>query len=361
MNVDKNWVMYDEDGNVTLDFEKCKKIVTNYLSHEANGEKYKIKSFNEQDFLNGLINEPDYAEIEVAFKIEEPKTEDRSIINKGTVLDIEDRDGEDTIEIDAIRTDTHEPDFEDNTDSEKVIVKKFDLSLYKWTKVVTITTNGNTKTVETGHTAEQDPEPTTKVQLPKDDLNTSIVKFKYGIKIKNVGEIPGVATKITDYIPQGLAFNEIDNPDWYLENNYAVTNKLMTQLLNPGESAEIEIVLTWKNANNNLGKKLNIATINGIGNSSGSPDNDSTNNTNNKQNVSQIEKINGQTSIVTYNEPVVERISTDPRTIGQVIEDEDNSNQDTVIETVNENEIPSQTSTEQESSSTSTETITPNK
>ena len=36
---------------------------------------------------------------------------------------------------------------------------------------------------------------------------------------------------------------------------------LETKLLNPGESAEVEIVFTWKRDTNNLGVKTNIAEI----------------------------------------------------------------------------------------------------
>ena len=53
-----------------------------------------------------------------------------------------------------------------------------------------------------------------------------------------------------------------DNKDWKEEKDgIVVTDKLKDTLLNPGESAIVEIVLTWKNSSTNLGVKTNYAEI----------------------------------------------------------------------------------------------------
>ena len=47
-------------------------------------------------------------------------------------------------------------------------------------------------------------------------------------------------------------------------------------MLQPGESAEVEIILTWINGEKNLGTKINIAEISKDENPSHTPDIDST-------------------------------------------------------------------------------------
>ena len=54
------------------------------------------------------------------------------------------------------------------------------------------------------------------------------------------------------------------------------TKKLENTLLRPGESATVEILLTWINSADNLGLKVNIAEISKDHNNSNTPDIDST-------------------------------------------------------------------------------------
>ena len=54
------------------------------------------------------------------------------------------------------------------------------------------------------------------------------------------------------------------------------TDELADVLLMPGESANVEIVLTWINDKNNMGLKTNIAEISQDYNDSHTPDIDST-------------------------------------------------------------------------------------
>ena len=80
-----------------------------------------------------------------------------------------------------------------------------------------------------------------------------------------------------DYIPEGLKFDPNDNPDWKDEgNNVISTRKLENTLLQPGESADVEVVLTWINSKDNLGLKVNTAEISEDYNDKNVPDRDST-------------------------------------------------------------------------------------
>ena len=93
-------------------------------------------------------------------------------------------------------------------------------------------------------------------------MKKTTVKFVYSIKVINEGKIPGYAYEIKDYIPSGLEFKQEDNKDWKeLKDGQVVTDKLKDTLLNPGESATVEIVFTWKNSTTNIGLKTNYAEI----------------------------------------------------------------------------------------------------
>lgn len=154
------------------------------------------------------------------------------------------------------------PGQEDDDDFEKVIVRTFDLALRKWVTQAIVIENGKETVTETGHKAEDDPEQVVKVELNRKKLNSLTVKFKYSIRVTNEGDVEGYAKEITDYIPEGLKFVAEDNSDWKDEgNNVISTRKLENTLLKPGESAEVEVLLTWINGKDNLGLKVNTAEI----------------------------------------------------------------------------------------------------
>ena len=129
---------------------------------------------------------------------------------------------------------------------------KFDLKLRKWVTQAIVIENGKTVYTETGHKAEDEPEEVVKVDLRRSKLEDVVVKFKYSIRVTNEGEIAGEATEIRDDKPDGLIFVQEDNPDWRYENGDIITDKLAGTTLQPGESAEVEILLTWDNSEDNM-------------------------------------------------------------------------------------------------------------
>ncbi len=169
------------------------------------------------------------------------------------------------------------PGQEDDDDFEKVVVREFDLALRKWVTQAIVIEDGKETITNTGHTAEQDPEPVVKVDLHRKKLDKVEVKFRYSIRVTNEGDIAGYAKEIKDYIPQGLKFIKEDNPGWTdLGNNVISTNLLADKLLQPGESAEVEVLLTWIKGKENVGLKVNTAEISKDYNDKGVPDRDST-------------------------------------------------------------------------------------
>ena len=265
-NVNYMWKMYDKDGNETTNPEEATKIKTTYLS-KANGEDKLLKSFDGKN-----VN---YQDIKVAFKVKDPGSNTTIITNHAQVSDDSDKDGKPIEDIDSKPGEWN--DGEDDQDEEHVKVEYFDLSLLKFVSKVIVEEDGKEKISETGYNGHEEPEPVVKVELHKKKLNQVTVKFGYGITITNEGDIPGYATKIKDYIPEGLKFEAGDNPQWKDEGNGVISTKqLENTLLQPGESATVEVILTWINGPDNLALKTNTAEIAEDKNEYGVPDRDST-------------------------------------------------------------------------------------
>lgn len=249
INVKYGWVMYDEEGNVTNDVTKAKTIRTTYLSEE-NDENNIIPAFDRE-----TMTEPAYKEVQVAFKVVEKNVgEERIVINTAEISKDSDDDEDST-------PDNDEPD-EDDIDQEFIKLKYFDLSLLKWVSKVMVTEKGVTKVTETGYNGLENPEPIVKLELKPSQIDSIVIKYEYGIKITNEGEIAGYAKEVADYIPEGLEFIPEDNPLWTVtEEGKIVTTQLENTLLQPGESAIINVVFKWKNGKDNMGVKENWAEI----------------------------------------------------------------------------------------------------
>ena len=275
LNKEYRWKMIDKDGNETNEVTEAVKITTDYLSKEQEKSEGKnlIKPFDKEANISDA--NPDYRDVKVAFKVTEPNTSDRILINTAEISEDEDKNGNPVDDIDS--TPNNNKAGEDDIDIEKVKVKYFDLALKKWVSQVIITENGKQTVTSTGHTGDENPEPVVKVDLKDKKLNKVTVKFGYKIKVTNEGQIEGYVKELKDYIPAGLKFVASDNPDWkQISDNVVATTKLENTLLKPGESASVDIILTWINGDNNLGKKVNIAEISKDYNDSHTPDIDST-------------------------------------------------------------------------------------
>ena len=272
INQEYRWVL-SEDGT---------SIETDYLSKEQEQTEGAnlIKAFDPE--LGITDTNPDYRDLKIAFRVTEPNTSDRILVNTAEISDDRDENNDPVDDIDSTPDNDNEWNEEDDLDKEFVKVKYFDLALKKWVSRAIVTNqDGSQNIIETGHTGDEDPEPPAKVDLGRQDINKVTVKFEFQIKITNEGEIAGYATEVTDYIPEGLKFIQEDNPLWYprepLNGRERVgTTQLADTLLQPGESATISILLTWINDPNNMGLKTNIAEISQDDNDSDTPDIDST-------------------------------------------------------------------------------------
>lgn len=271
------WIMLDKDGNETEKVEDAKSIQTDYLSKEQE----KTSGSNLIKAFDKTSDELDYKDVEVAFKVVEPSTSDRIVINQAQISENKDKDGNDIDDRDSVPDKWNEG--EDDQDIEKVKVQYFDLSLRKWVTQAIVIENKKETITETGHKAEDDPENVVKVDLKKSKINNVKVKFRYKIRVKNEGNIAGYAKEIKDYIPDGLKFDGADNPLWTkVDNKTIVTDQTKDVLLQPGDTTEVEVVLTWINDSENFGIMDNWAEISKDKNDYNAPDIDSTPNNNKK-------------------------------------------------------------------------------
>ena len=258
INIENRWKMYREDGTETDNPSEASYIETDYLSkaqEEETGRDNLLDAFNPEE-----MTQPDYRDIRIAFRVTEPNTSDRIIINSAQISEDSDEEGN------PVEDEDSEPDEwnegEDDQDIEKIKVQYYDMALRKWVTESIVTYNGKTTVTQTGHTAYMDPESPAKVEIRGSRMENTTVKFRFSIMVVNEGEIAGKIGEITDYIPEGLRFVQEDNPEWReVGENIVVTDQLKDTVLEPGESATVEIVLTWISSKENLGLMTNWAEI----------------------------------------------------------------------------------------------------
>ncbi len=274
-NIEYRWKMLDKDGKETEKLDEAVSIVTDYLSkeQEKTAGANLLKAFDGEKL--------DYRDVKVAFEVTEPNTSDRILINQAQISKDSDKDGNDVTDQDSVPDKWNEG--EDDQDIEKVKVQYFDLSLRKWVTQAIVTENGEEKIIESGHKAEDDPEDVVKVDLKKSKINKVTIKFRYKIRVKNEGNIAGYAKELKDYIPNGLKFVPEDNPLWkQIDEKTITTDQTKDILLQPGDTTEVEVVLTWINDSENFGVMDNWAEISKDHNDFNSPDIDSTPDNNKK-------------------------------------------------------------------------------
>ena len=282
-NAEYRWKMYKEVSADSSDVEVVKFadkfyvetdrvddaviIATDYLSKE-NGESNLIKAFDGKKL--------DYKDIKVQYLVNPSKDVDRIITNFAQISEYQTPEGTPVVDRDS--TPNKWVDGEDDQDVEHIKVTWFDLALYKWVSSAIVTEDGKTVEYDSKHTAKNKNN-IVNVTIPKDKLNSTVVKFKWKIRVENQSVIEGYAQELKDHIPEGLKFVAEDNVKygWVLEKDGTVTTDyLKNTLLKPGETAEVELVLTWVNGKDNLGEKVNMAEISKDYNEYGAPDIDST-------------------------------------------------------------------------------------
>ena len=247
----------------TADSQDSKKVTTTYLRDKN------IKAFSKEKNREGKY-EIFYEDVEIECTVNNDITPTTKLRNIAEITDDnnDDRDSTPKNLTESQRKDykpgTSEDGkgYEDDDDYEDLSV--YDLALRKWVTTAIVIEDNVKKIMYTGHKAEDDPESIVKVEVNDKRIKSAEIKFVYSIRITNEGNVDGICEEITDYIPDGLKFVKEDNPDWTQDSSDSAiirTEKLKNTTLKPGESAEVEVALTWINDENNMGVKINTAEI----------------------------------------------------------------------------------------------------
>ena len=141
-----------------------------------------------------------------------------------------------------------------NIDIGLYTAEKFDMRLDKYITEITLTT----PTIGT-HTYTYGNSQLERVEVLAKNVNKSNIVMKYKIVVTNEGQVAGYVKKIIDYLPEGTSFNSEINPNWYIsDNNRTVLNtSLENTKINPGESKEVELVLSLSITDENIGNIVN--------------------------------------------------------------------------------------------------------
>ncbi len=149
---------------------------------------------------------------------------------------------------------------------------KFDLRLDKYVNKITLTT----PTIGTT-TYEHNNEKVAKVEVLERNVGQSSAVIEYKIVVTNEGSVPGYVNKIVDYLPEKVSFNTELNADWYLSDNGNIYNaSLENEVINPGESKEVTLVVSIQITEDMIDTLGNSAEIYESYNEQGLQDIDST-------------------------------------------------------------------------------------
>lgn len=130
-------------------------------------------------------------------------------------------------------------------------LKDFDLKLDKVVNKIIIQNSAGTTVREYNNTKMA------KVEIDAKQIKGSTVIVEYNIIVSNVGEVPGYARSIVDYLPNDLEFNSEINKEWYQKDNALYTTILGNDIINPGESKIVTLTLTKTLGENNIVSRNN--------------------------------------------------------------------------------------------------------
>ena len=157
---------------------------------------------------------------------------------------------------------------------------KFDLRLDKYVNKITLTT----PTIGTRVDEYERNTTLGKVEVLERNVGQSSAVIEYKIVVTNEGSVPGYASKIVDYLPDKVNFSTELNPDWYLSDNGNIYNSTLSdEIINPGESKELTLVISINITEDMLDILENNAEIYESYNEMGLEDIDSTVNNNNSE------------------------------------------------------------------------------
>lgn len=137
--------------------------------------------------------------------------------------------------------------------------KPCDLRLDKYINEVTIETKNAIQTRSYNNAS------LVKSEIRAKEIEGAKVTVKYKIVITNEGEATTKVGKVIDYIPDDFVFLENSNVNWAIEDQGQIVNTSMeNDNIKPGESVELNLVLTKTMTENSTGTYINKAEIGSI-------------------------------------------------------------------------------------------------
>lgn len=234
INKENEWKMYKQDkaGNL-VEVENIKDATV------LKTDKLRNEQIDGFDINNNEL--PKYKDIQIEFKVNENKVKDENRV---------------ITNIAKIESTRLEKNQENDKSEEKVQVKQFDLELVKYIKEIKIKDDLG-ETVTSLGLGEKN-------QIFKKEINSKKISktqiyVTYGLKVKNIGEIAGYASEISDYIPKD--FELVNDSIWKNNGNVVTTTSLAKKIINPGESKNLEITFKWNLNANSIGERNNKAVI----------------------------------------------------------------------------------------------------
>ena len=154
-----------------------------------------------------------------------------------------------------------------NIDIGLVEKKNFDMKLEKFVEQIVVTNASGTKTYN-----QDNSQTLAKVEIPAKYLDGSNTVIVYKFRVTNVGDVEGYVSSIVDYLPKSLKFSSDLNPDWYQSGENIYNSSLSNTKILPGESKEIQLLVTKTMTNSNTELVENRAKIETSKNSLGIED-----------------------------------------------------------------------------------------
>ncbi len=135
----------------------------------------------------------------------------------------------------------------------------FDMTVQKYISKAIVTRKGKEK-VET-----YDNDSIAKLEIRSKELADTSIKLEYRIIITNEGDVNGTVGTVYDYLPNSLTFEQSLNKDWELTSGNVLVNKsLNKEIIKPGESRELKLVVSKIMTNDNTGTISNKVQIDNL-------------------------------------------------------------------------------------------------
>ena len=131
----------------------------------------------------------------------------------------------------------------------------FDLEIENTIGKINLNSNGSISTTEYNSNFA-------KLDIRAKNINKSSVLIEFNIKVKNTGDVDGIANKIVFDKSSGLSFKSELNNDWYVgDDGKLYTTQLSNTYIKPGETKEIKLILSKDMNDKNTGTFENNAKI----------------------------------------------------------------------------------------------------